>query len=415
VTPLHVAVVEPVAKGGLIHYAFELCRALGEAGARVTLVTGREYELEALDGPFDVAAILRLWDPKPAGEGALPGRVRRTLRRAGRGLRHYREQARLVGYLRRMRPDVVQLGDVRFAGDLLPIAAMRASGLRLADVCHNVRPFALAGRAAGGFGSGFLAHLLYRRIYRHFDTVFVHWEENRRCFLEAYGLPGGRVRSIPMGNFLLFDELRDPEVTERRLRRRLGLEPHDRVVLAFGAFSHYKGTDLLVEAFGRVRAAIPEARLVMAGFPLAGFDVHGVWDRARELGFEDDVRVVPDYVPSTEVAAWMDLASVAAFPYRELFQSGALQVATSFGVPVVASRVGATAEVVRDGETGLLVPPGEVEPLAAAVTRVLREPGLARRLGYAAAADARARLSWDRVAAEVLAAYRELLPSEAPP
>lgn len=406
---MRIAVVEPVAKGGLIHYAFELCRALGEAGAEVTLVTGEDYELARLPGPFGVAPILKLWDPKPAGEGASPGRLRRKLRRGGRALRHYREQARLVAFLRKLRPDVVQLGDVRFAGDLLPVAAMRAAGLRLADVCHNVRPFALGGAAAGGFGSGAVAHLLYRRIYRLFDVVFVHWEENRRCFLEGYGLPEDRVRPIPLGNFLLFDELRDPAVTADVLRRRLDLLPHEPVILAFGAFAAYKGLDLLVEAFARVWAAVPEARLVMAGFPLAGFDVHGVWHRAQELGLEDAVRIVPTYVPSTEVAAWMELAAVAAFPHREVFQSGAVQVAAGFGVPVVASRVGATPQVVRDGETGLLVPPEEVEPLAAALVRLLREPELARRLGAAAAAEARTRFSWGRVAAEVLAAYREVL------
>lgn len=417
---LKIAVVEPVAKGGLVHYAFELCRALARVGAEdgveVTLVTGEDYELARLPAPFGVAPVLRLWDPKPEGAPELAGgTLRRGLRRAGRGLRHYREQARLLGFLRRLRPDVVQLGDVRFAGDLLPIAALRAVGFRLADVCHNVRRFHLGGAAAGTFGAGALGHLLYRRIYRCFDLVFVHWETNRRRFLASYDVPEARVRAIPMGNLLLFDELRDPAVTPSLLRGRLGIGPDEPVILAFGSLAPYKGIDLLVEALPRVLSALPEARLAVVGFPLAGFDLEALRRRARELDVAHALRVLPAYVPSGEVAAWMELAAVAAFPYREIFQSGVVQVATGFGTPVVASRAGAMPEVVRHGETGLLVPPGEVEPLAEALVRLLRDPALARRLGQAAAADARSRLAWDRVASEMLAAYRDLLTREARP
>lgn len=414
---MRIAVVEPVGKGGLVHYAFELCRALAAAGAargegddaavEVTLVTSQGYELAGLPADFGVAPILRMWDPKPDGEGV--GAPTGRLRRLGRGIRHYREQARLVGFLRRLRPDVVQLGDIRFAGDLVPIAALRAAGLRLADVCHNVEPFALGGSAAGGFGASALVRRLYGHIYRQFDVVFVHWEENRRRFLATHDLPAERVRAIPMGSFRLFEELRDRSISPGVLRRRLGLGPDDRVVLAFGTLARYKGLDVLVEAFARVYGAVPEARLVVAGFPLAGFDVEPLRRRARDLGVADAVRVLPAYVPSGELAAWMELAAVAAFPYREIFQSGVVQVATGFGVPVVATRVGAIPEVIRHGETGLLVPPAEVEPLAAALTRLLREPDFARRLGAAAAADARSRFAWHRVAGGMLAVYRQLL------
>ena len=118
--------------------------------------------------------------------------------------------------------------------------------------------------------------------------------------------------------------------------------------------------------------------------------------------------VAPGYVPSEEVAAWMELATVAVFPYREIYQSAALQVALTFGVATVASRVGAVPEVVRDGETGLLVPPGDVRSLAAAIERLLERPDLARALGERAAADQGRRFAWSRVARRVLDAYRAL-------
>ena len=390
----------------------------------MVLITDRTYELAGLDAPFRVERLLRLWDAKPAG-GEEPGGARRALRRSirrgGRGLRWHRERLRLLRRLRRLRPDVVQLGDLRFAGDLPFLLALRASGLRLADVCHNVRPFVLggsgSGKRAGRFGGGRLSRLLFRRIYRRFDAVFVHWEVNRRRFLDTYGPVPGLLRTIPHGSPSLFRELRDPAVTAETLRARLGLPAAGEapVVLAFGALAPYKGFDLLVEALARLPQQRGATHLVVAGFPLAGFDPEELRRTADRLGLSDRVHVVPGYVPSAEVAAWMELADVAAFPHREVFQSGVVQVATAFGVPVVASRVGAIPEVIRDGETGLLVPPGDAAALAAALARLLADPALARRLGAAAEEEARSRFAWRRVAREVLAAYRELLGEEAAP
>jgi glycosyltransferase involved in cell wall biosynthesis len=94
----------------------------------------------------------------------------------------------------------------------------------------------------------------------------------------------------------------------------------------------------------------------------------------------------------------MELAAVIAFPYREIYQSGALQVAQTFGVPIVASAVGAMQDVIVDGTSGLLVPPEDPEALACAVIRLLNDRELACRLGARAAEDARTVCSWESIA-----------------
>ncbi|HEX6203267.1 MAG TPA: glycosyltransferase, partial [Thermoanaerobaculia bacterium] len=91
------------------------------------------------------------------------------------------------------------------------------------------------------------------------------------------------------------------------------------------------------------------------------------------------------------------------------FQSGVLPAAQTFGRPVVAAAVGALPEAIEDGRTGLLVPPGDVEALAVAVAGLLDDPARARRLGGAAADDARDRFAWRRVAEDLLAVHREAI------
>jgi len=401
---MRIAVVEFAGKGGLIHYAYQLCRALAGAGADVTLLTDRRYELEGLPHAFRVEKLLDLWDPKPAGPP--PGPFLRPLRRSVRAVLYCREWSKLVRYLRRTRPDIVQLGDVRFASDLPLLILLRRVGLRLADVCHNVLPFAT--------GSGLprrspLVRSAFQRIYCQFDTIFVHYATNRRAFLSAFDVDPARVVEIPHGNEELFAELARPDLGADSLRHELGLTARDRIVLLFGTLSRYKGADLLLHAFPRVLDREPRARLVLAGFPAPDFDAAAHHDLARRLGIEDRVRFVTRYVESAAVAAWMSLTEVAVFPYRAVFQSGVLHVAHTFGVPIVATRVGATEDVIVDGESGLLVPPEDPTALAAAIVRILTDAGLAARLRARAREEARRRFAWERIATLMLERYRGLV------
>ena len=168
---MRIAVVEFAGRGGLIQYAFQLCRALADAGADVTLITSTDYELDALPHPFRLDKRLRLWDPKPPGPAPRASRWRRV----GRAFRHYREWARLVLHLARTRPDVVQLGDLRFPTDLAPVLALRAAGLTVTEICHNVDPFT-GGRRGGMPRRSRLWTLAFGALYRRCAVVFAHFE-----------------------------------------------------------------------------------------------------------------------------------------------------------------------------------------------------------------------------------------------
>lgn len=381
---MKIAVVEFAGKGGMIHYVFQLCRAMAEAGADVTLITSKQFELASLPRNFNVEPIVDLWDPKAKDAGPLL----RKLRRVGRAVRYYRQWLRVIRRVAALKPDVVQVGDVPFPLDFLPLRLLRRKAPLFADICHNVNPF----DAAGGFGRSRWKRFFYRRIYRLFDVVFVHFDRNAAEFAKSF--QSRRTAVIKHGNEALFEELRDRTVDAEALRKRLnvGGEP---VVLFFGTLSHYKGVDVLLEAFPCIRSETG-ARLVLAGYPLPDFHVPPL---------PDFVTLVPEYIQSEEVAAWMELASVMVFPYRDIYQSGAIHVAQTFGVPTVASAVGAMQDVVKHEVSGLLVPPENPDALAAAVIRLLKDRELASRLGSRFAADARGAFSWRANAETILTAY----------
>lgn len=403
---MRLAVVEFSGRGGMAHYAYQMCRGLTAAGLDVTLVTDRHYELDALPHPFRLEKVLRLWDAKPSKTSS--GLVR-TLRRFARAFVYYREWARTIWFLRARRFDLVQLGDLRFAGDLVCILAMRASGIRLVDVCHNVRPFASHSRG-GTFRFSRLGRALYRRMYRQFERVVVHFEVNRRAFQSTFALPPERVVVIPMGNESIFEELRDERIDASTIRDRLGIRPEDRVVMFFGTMSYYKGVDLLVKAFARVRERHPNAKLVVVGHPLSGFDVNELRHEGIALGVDSDAIFETRYLEVPEVAGWIEMASVVVFPYRDLYQSAAVQVALTMGAPLIVTNVGAMSEVVVDGQTGLLIPVENVDAIVGAIDRVLADPELAKRLGRAAREDAKTRFGWEGIGRTLASCYVEMMP-----
>ncbi len=393
---MKIAFIEPAGKGGMIHYAFQLCRAMA-ASADVILITDESYELSGLKQPFRVETLIELWDPKPGGAVSTSwwAVAARKLRRVARAVRYYLEWLRVVRYVAATKPDVVLLGDIRFPFDLFPLMLLHRNSRVLADICHNVHPFAAGGKAGGLFDRSRWRRLFYRRIYRLFDRVFVHFERNRQEFIDSFGVPAERVGVIVHGNEEIFRDLRAPDVTASTLRSRLGLGRAP-VVLFFGTLSRYKGTDVLLQAFPEA-ARRTGARLVLAGFPFHDFDVE-----AHKKLAPESVVWVPEYIPSQEVAAWMELASVMVFPYRDIYQSGAIHVAQTFGVPIVASRVGAMQDVIEDDVSGLLVPPEDPAALAAAIVRLLEDRDLAERLGRRAAEDARGPYAWETIARTIV-------------
>jgi glycosyltransferase involved in cell wall biosynthesis len=400
---MRIVFIEPAGKGGMIQYAYQLCRAMSDAGADVTLITEKSYELAALKPPFRVEPILDLWDPKPSGHisTSFVAVTFRKLRRITRALKYYREWLRVVGLVARLKPDVVLLGDIRFPFDLFPLMLLRRKSRLMADVCHNIRPFSAGGKSAGLFDRSRFREFFYRRIYRLFDVVFVHFDRHLEEFTSTFGIAPSRVGVIVMGNWEIFAELKRPGVDGSTIRKRLGLKPEEPVVLFFGTLSKYKGTDTLLESFPRVHRETG-ARLVLAGFPFHDFDVDAHRQVARQLGIEQAVIWLPEYIPSEELAAWMEIATVSPFPYRDVYQSAAIGVAQTFGVPIVASRVGAMLDVVDHERSGLLITPEDPNALADALIRLIKDPALARRLGDEAAKDSRGPFAWSTIAATML-------------
>jgi len=187
---------------------------------------------------------------------------------------------------------------------------------------------------------------------------------------EARRLGARDVRVVPNGVELpenVGPEAEPPEILfAGRLSREKGI-----LELVEAA----RGHELVVAGDGPLRAQVPQAR---------------------------------GWLPHEELERLYDRAAVVACPsHREGFGVVCAE-AMAHGRAVVASDVGGLRDLVVDGKTGLLVPPGDVPALRAAIERLLADPELRRRLGAAGRERARERFSWERVTAETLRAYGDV-------
>jgi D-inositol-3-phosphate glycosyltransferase len=179
-------------------------------------------------------------------------------------------------------------------------------------------------------------------------------------------------------------------------------------VLFFGLLAPSKGIDDLIEAFALVRQSC-DAKLLIAGYPTKHINIDELKKKIAALDLTDHVFLDLRYIPLEEVGALMGLATVAVYPYRSSTQSGALQVAYTFGRPVIATAVGGLPEAVEEGRSGFLVPVESPNDLANKIMLLINHPELTKVMGTYARHLSETRFSWRSVARQIVKVYDQLL------
>ena len=175
--------------------------------------------------------------------------------------------------------------------------------------------------------------------------------------------------------------------------------PRPRVIFV-GRLHPQKHVDVLVRAAARM----PGVSVVLVG---DGPERPGLERLANQLRFTRRVHLL-GFVPHGQVASLLGASDVLAMPSRYEELGTALLEGMQAGLPIVASATGGIPQVIEHGRTGLLVPPGDPEALAAALMRILRDRTLAARLGDAASREA-AKYDWSHLARRVLRVYERVL------
>ena len=209
------------------------------------------------------------------------------------------------------------------------------------------------------------------------EAVVVLTKAGRQQLL-ARGIPATKLHIIPHGIYEFFRSTGSPAIRPGK------------VILYFGRFEPYKGIEVLVQAYRRLRQQFPAWSLIIAG---AGRLPPGL-----NIQPGDGVELRNGFLPDGAVADLMRRTRLVVVPYTEATQSGVIATAYAFDRPVVATRVGGLAEMVENGKTGLLVRPNDARELARAIRTLLKDPARLRQMARHVHALRRGKLRWERIA-----------------
>ena len=363
-----------------------LARGLEAMGHEVTVYGRRPRPEHGTADGVDIAPVFYRLSGSDRGN-RLPERLRLAIK----GAEHVAGLARLYRRLTSVdRPDVIHFM-------WLPLPIVDCAFL---PAFRAVAPLVLTVHDTTLFNGESVARLqtvggaAYRR---RFDRLIVHTDQGHARLL-AQGLPAQRVTRLPVG---LSDQ--PPEAPPDP-------DPMDGLLtfLLFGHVRHYKGLDLLIEAFARLPAearAAARVRVVGRSF----LDLEPFRQLARERGVADRIAIEPRFVAPADVPRLFGPGVIAVFPYREIEASGVLPNAIAAGRPIIATRIGSFADTLTDGIHGLLVPREDIDALAAAMARMVADRSFAARCAAAVCALAGAVPGWGTIAARTAEVYEQAI------
>lgn len=292
----------------------------------------------------------------------------------------------LAARLRTIRPDIVHFNDPCLTG----IIAAKLARIPVAVMMHHTPEL---DRRYNLFGQ-----TLERLAFRTRPRVIFHNESSRLLSIRKDGVPLRDTVVIPFG-------LRDEWFAtpgpglRQRVRASLDIADDEIVILTPARLSPQKRHDNLIEAARRVLSKHQQVVFLLAGEGELRAQIEiatrqaGIEERFRLLGFRSDIG---DLMRAADILALP--SDFEGLPY-------AILEGSAVGLPVVSTDVGGVSYAVQDGETGLLVPPGDVTALAEALASLVRDPARRRSFGEAGAERTRRLFTADRMVRDTEAAY----------
>ena len=339
-------------------YDRELAAGLRAGGHQVTLY-GTPMPDQGVGPGDDGQAVVPHFYRRLSGLPSLP----KAVQRVAKGFSHGLDMRAFCTAMEQARPDVIHFQWLPLPLlDRLFLARLRRIAPLVLTV-HDTTPF------NGSPGSSLQA-LGALAVLREFDGLIVHTAQGCRTIAGHTAGPA-RIRVIPHGLLHQADLTRDPVD---------GAQPsgddgpgHVRFLL-FGKIKPYKGVDVLLHALALLPAeARRRCRVRVVGKPY--MDVAPLEALADRLGVADAIGFEWRFIADSELTRLFHESDVLLFPYRQIEASGVLMTAIAVGKPVIATRMGAAAELFAQGDGGILIAADRADELAAAMRRFIDVPG----------------------------------------
>jgi glycosyltransferase involved in cell wall biosynthesis len=237
---------------------------------------------------------------------------------------------------------------------LLFLGIVKSSKSKIIFLCHNVEEHE----------GNRLKRMLTKIVLKSGDGFVLHSLEERNKLFKLLEKKCSSVVS-PHPVYNVFDYNR---YTRSISRQKLDISHSRKVILFFGFIRRYKGLQYLLRALPIIKEFDPDILLLIVG-EIWGRDIYReeILHMIKKLKIENNIRFINQYIPNEDVEIYFKASDFTVLPYTEGTGSGILQVCYGMNKPVVATAIGTFKEVIKNGKTGLTVPPGDENKLAEAI------------------------------------------------
>jgi len=369
-------IINPIPSGGVMHYTYSLCQALSKQGIEVILVTTKgENEITYFKTNFSVKKVL----------------YPLTSFFMAKGFRYLANKRQILKLIEREKPETVHFQWLLSARlDPAFIKKIKKRKILTVYTAHNLLPH----EPRPGDKKK------YKRIYQTFDKIIVHAKQNKRELIKKFNVSQNKVKVIYHGNLFAVSKL-SPELTTQEARRILGLSQKDFILLFFGNIRPYRGLDTAIKAMVYLRN-ISEIKLIVVG-KMHNFSL--CRDLIDLLRIRDTTSFYLNYIPLKYVGEYFYAADVVVCPYHKIYQSGVIQLAYSFGRPVISTKTGGIPEVIDQGKSGFLVPTDDPKSLAKKILEMYQNQEKTRLMGRYALELAKTKFNWSDIAKRTIEIY----------
>jgi glycosyltransferase involved in cell wall biosynthesis len=338
---------------GLGYYSCQLCRELASQGAEVTLLTNQSYHLDFESKSFEV---LKLFS---------------------RTRNFFFELPRFITHLSQVPYDIIHFQSaIKFPPvDYLLWKRFRKRK-KLIYTVHDVLPHETT----------FYDPILFRKIYSLFDALIVHSLSNRDRVLKEFRVDQAKLHVIPHGIYDIYKS--DPYLTQDKART---------------------GIEHLLQVFCEISAKGNKIHLLIAGSGLPADNKYYLQliDEANRSG---SIIHNLSYIPFDEVQNYFMASDFVVLPYTEGSTSGVLKLAYAFDKPVITTGVGDLSDMVKDGETGFIIPASEEKALEEKMLTLLNDDGILKTM-TSNIRHYKQQFDWATIADKTIGVYNSVLKS----
>lgn len=253
--------------------------------------------------------------------------------------------------------------------------------------------------------ASWIKYLPLRWVLGKVDLILIPTPSQEKTLTRYFSIPPHKIKTFPSGGVDLktfFPQERQDVLT------RLGLDPSKKYLLYVGRLHPQKGVNDLLRALGKVRQEFPDCSLLIVGGTPA--EQVAVKSLIHQLNLGKEV-VLTGFIPHKELNDYYAASECLILPSYSEGQPLVILEAWACQRPVVATQVGGVPYIIKDGKTGLLVPPKNPVRLAKKIERLLTDRKLCARLARDGYFRAVKDYSWEVVVSQVISLYQQVIKS----